>query len=115
MSTYRLFKGFFEAEDLGRAGGGGPVPRKAPAAGVGGAEADVASSGTRFDLIRGTVFLGGDVRSTAEAGRGGGGPGGMLGVDIAPERPGEAVCDRFGGARGVAALGGSAPAWKLRL
>jgi hypothetical protein len=44
--------------------------------GVGGA--GIASSGTKLDLTRGTLFLGGEVKSTAAAdvGRVGGGPGG---------------------------------------
>lgn len=54
--------------------------------------------GTRFDLTLGRVFRGGDVRSTAEAGRGGGrfpGDGGGLSTFS-----GDVVCALGGGGGG---------------
>lgn len=64
-------------------------------AGVGGT--DCILSGARFDLTLGGVLRGGDERSTAEAGRGGGGgrfPGDGGGLSILP---GEVVCALGGG------------------
>lgn len=66
-------------------------------AGVGGT--DCVSSGTRFDLTLGNVLRGGDERSTADAGRGGGGkfPGDGGGLS---NLPGDAVCALGGGGVG---------------
>jgi hypothetical protein len=57
-------------------------------AGTGGSGGSV-SIGTKFDLARGTGLIGGDVRSTADAGRTGGLA--VAGEKVAPERPGDAV------------------------
>jgi len=74
-STYRLRTGRLDACDFGRPGGGGAT-RNDPDGDADG-DADEVSSGTKLDLTRGTVFLGGEFKSTAaaDAGRaGGGGP-----------------------------------------
>ena len=66
-------------------------------------------SGTKFDLTLGNALRGGDERSTADAGRGGGGGrfpgdgGGLSGL------PGDVVCALRGGG-GVEGFGVSAPA-----
>ena len=78
-------------------------------AGNGGSEESL-STGTRFDLARGADFIGGDVRSIADAGRTGGPA--VTGEKVAPERPGDAVWDLDGGGAGSTGLGGSsAPAF----
>lgn len=64
-------------------------------------------SGTRFDLTLGNVLRGGDERSTADAGRGGGGgrtPGDGGGLS---DLPGDVVCALVGGG-GVEGFGVSA-------
>ena len=64
-------------------------------AGVGGTEC--VSPGTKFDLTLGNVLRGGDERSTADAGRGGGGgrfPGDGGGLS---NFPGDVVCALGGG------------------
>lgn len=76
-------------------------------AGVGGI--GCVSSGTRFDLTLGIVLRGGDERSTADAGRGGGGgrfPGDGGGLS---NLPGDVVWALGGGGSGEG-LGVSAPA-----
>lgn len=58
---------------------------------------DCVLSGTRFDLTLGNILRGGDERSTADAGRGGGGgrfPGDGGGFS---NLPGDVVCDLGGG------------------
>lgn len=73
--------------------------------GVGGT--DRVSSGTRFDLTLGEALRGGEERSIAEAGRGGGrfpGDGGGLSI-----LSGDIVCAR-GGGRGGEDFGASLPA-----
>lgn len=74
--------------------------------GVGGT--DCALPGTRFDLTLGKALRGGDDRSTAEAGRGGGGrfPGDGGGLSILS---GDVVC-ALGGGGGGEDLGVSVPA-----
>lgn len=64
--------------------------------------------GTRFDLTLGKALRGGDDRSTAEAGRGGGGrfPGDGGGLSILS---GDVVC-ALGGGGGGEDLGVSVPA-----
>ena len=76
-------------------------------AGVGGT--DCVSSGTRFDLTLGSALRGGDERSTADAGRSGGGgrfPGDGGGLSVLP---GDVVCALGGGGVGEG-FGVSAPA-----
>lgn len=75
--------------------------------GVGGT--DCISPGTRLDLTLGNVFRGGDERSTADAGRGGGGgrfPGDGGGLS---NLPGDVVC-ALGGGGCVECFGVSSPA-----
>ena len=65
------------------------------------------STGARLDRPRGGARFGGDVTSTAEAGRDGG-----ASAEPLCERPpeGDAVCTREGGGGGVAGFEASAPA-----
>ena len=76
-------------------------------AGVGGT--DCVSSGTRFDLTLGNALRGGDERSTADAGRGGGGgrfPGDGGGF---PDLLGDVVWALTGGGGAGEGFGVSAP------
>jgi len=118
-STYLLLTLRFATEDLGLLGGGGPAPDND---GVGGADATspLPSVGTRLDRARAGGFLGGELdKSTAEAGRAGGGLGeSMLNARLGGvleltgvERLGDAVCTLDGGGGGAAGAEISAPAF----
>lgn len=110
MSTYLLRTFFFDAWERGRVGGiGGWRNPVSWLAGVDGT--DCVLPGAKFDLTLGKALRGGDERSTAEAGRGGGGgrfPGDGGGFSIFP---GDVVCALRGGGGGEG-FGVSAPAWK---